>query len=240
MSTNAQVAVTPAGVRSRGWLAVAIILGILLIDQLVKIWVKTHMCIHESIEITPWFYLRFIENDGMAYGMSFIPKILLTLFRIVAVFVLGWYLMLQVKCRARWGYVVFLSMIVAGAAGNIIDCLFYGLIFSASTVIEPAQWVAWGEGYGELLQGKVVDMLDFPIWSTTLPDWFPFRGGQEYTFFSAIFNVADACITSGVIAVILFFRKELSSLSSDSRQVSEKPIEQSVSSESPESSEPSE
>ena len=216
MSTTEQAAATRSVIRSRGWVAVAIIMGILVFDQIVKIWVKTHMTIHESMEITPWFYIRFIENEGMAYGMTFIPKILLTLFRIVAVALLSWYLSQQIRQKARWGYVVCLSMIVAGAAGNIIDCMFYGLVFSASTVLDPAQWVGWGEGYGVFLQGKVVDMLDFPIWTTTLPEWFPFRGGEEYTFFSAIFNVADACITSGVIAVILFFRKELGALSSSS------------------------
>jgi len=209
MNNKTNAATSPSGFPKRGWVAAVIIVAILIVDQAMKIWVKTHMALQDDIEIFSWFHIHFIENNGMAYGMSFMPKTVLTLFRIAAVVLLCYYLNRQVAKRARWGYIVCLAMIIAGATGNIIDCMFYGMVFTGSTFIGPSVFVPWGEGYGEFLQGKVVDMLDFPIWHTVLPDWFPFNGGQPYTFFSAIFNFADACITSGVILVLLFFRREL-------------------------------
>jgi signal peptidase II len=197
----------------KGLMAVLIVVALLAIDQIIKIWVKTHMCLHESIEITPWFYINFIENNGMAYGMTFINKIVLSLFRIVAVTVIGYYIWLQVKEKARRGYIICLAMVMAGAAGNIFDSMFYGTCFTQSTPFEPSYLVPWGEGYAPFLKGKVVDMFYFPLIETTLPDWLPVWGGQPYVFFSPVFNFADACISVGVVLLLLFFRKELGTVS---------------------------
>ena len=194
---------------TRGWLATILVVAILLIDQGIKIWVKTSMSLHESIHVFDWFYITFIENNGMAYGMQIGSKLLLSLFRVVAIGLLGYYLWLQVGKKARWGYVVCLAMILAGAAGNLIDCLFYGLCFENSTPFHVASFVAMGEGYSSFLMGKVVDMFYFPLIVTTYPDWFPFWAGDDFIFFSPVFNFADASISVGVAVLILFFRKEL-------------------------------
>ena len=194
---------------TRGWLATLLVVAILLIDQAIKIWVKTSMSLHESIHVFDWFYITFIENNGMAYGMQIGSKLLLSLFRVVAIGLLGYYLWLQVGKKARWGYVVCLAMILAGAAGNLIDCLFYGLCFENSTPFHVASFVAMGEGYSSFLMGKVVDMFYFPLIVTTYPDWFPFWAGDDFIFFSPVFNFADASISVGVAVLILFFRKEL-------------------------------
>ena len=198
---------------NKGLMAVCIVIAILVIDQVIKILVKTNMCLHDSIEITPWFFINFIENSGMAYGMTFINKIVLSLFRIVAVAIIGYYIWLQVKENARRGYLICLAMIMAGAAGNIFDSMFYGLFFTKSTIYEPSYLVSLGEGYAPFLQGKGVDMFYFPLIETTLPDWLPIWGGQPYVFFSPVFNFADACISVGVVLLLLFYRKELSTLS---------------------------
>ena len=182
---------------------------LLVIDQIIKIEVKTGMSLHESIRITDWFYISFIENNGMAYGMSFIPKTLLTIFRIVAVGFLAFYMRMVLKRGGRTSFLVCLSMVLAGAAGNIFDSLFYGLVFSESTLYNISQFVPFGEGYSSFLNGRVVDMFYFPIFSLTWPDWVPVIGGKDYTFFSAIFNFADACISVGMVMLILFFRKDM-------------------------------
>ena len=197
---------------NKGLMAVCIVIAILVIDQVIKILVKTNMCLHESIEITPWFYISFVENIGMAYGMTFINKIVLSLFRIVAISVIGYYIWPQVKAPARRGYLICRAMIMAGAAGNIFDSMFYGLFFTKSTIYEPSYLVSLGEGYAPFLQGKVVDMFYFPLIETTLPDWLPIWGGQPYVFFSPVFNFADASICVGVALLLLFYRKELSTL----------------------------
>ena len=195
-------------------MAVILIIAILLIDQLIKIWVKTHMELHESIRMTDWFYIAFIENNGMAYGMQIGSKLLLSLFRVVAIGALGYYIWLQThKPNVRWGYIVCLSMILAGAAGNLIDCMFYGLCFDASTVGHVSEFVGFGNGYESFLMGRVVDMFYFPLIVTTYPDWFPVYGGEEFIFFSPVFNFADSSISVGVAALLLFFRKEISQIS---------------------------
>ena len=204
---------------NKGLMAVCIVIAILVIDQVIKILVKTNMCLHDSIEITPWFFISFVENSCMAYGMTFINKIVLSLFRIVAVSVIGYYIWLQVKENARRGYIICLAMIMAGAAGNIFDCMFYGLFFTKSTLYEPSYLVALGEGYAPFLQGKVVDMFYFPLIETTLPDWLPIWGGQPYVFFSPVFNFADACISVGVVLLLLLYRKELSTLTLKAKPV---------------------
>jgi signal peptidase II len=193
-------------------LATIIVAAILLIDQIIKIWVKTHMTLHEQIEIFSWFKIVFIENNGMAYGMEIGSKLVLSLFRVVAVSVLGYYIARQVKRQARYGYIVCLSLIMAGAAGNIFDSMFYGLIFNASSEFYTSYFVPFGTGYAPFLMGKVVDMFYFPLIVTTWPDWVPMFGGQPYVFFSPIFNFADAAISVSVVLVLLFYRKEISEI----------------------------
>lgn len=195
---------------TRGRLAWLLVIAILVIDQLIKIHVKTTMCLGESHEVTSWFYIYFIENRGMAWGMTFGSKLALSLLRVVAVAVIGWYIWLVVRERGRWRYVIFLSMIVAGAAGNIFDSAFYGLIFSESTPYDVASWVPFGEGYTSFLKGSVVDMLYFPLIHATWPQWLPFVGGESFTFFSPIFNFADASITTGVLCLLVFCSRDLS------------------------------
>lgn len=202
-----------SGAMTRGRMAILIVIAILLIDQTIKIWVKTHLTLHESIEVTSWFKILFIENNGMAYGMEIGSKLVLSLFRIVAVAVIGWYVSQQVKQKARWGYIVCLSMVVAGAAGNIIDSMFYGLLFNASSDFYTSYFVPFGTGYAPFLMGKVVDMFYFPLIVTTWPTWMPIVGGEEFIFFSPIFNFADASISVGVVLLLLFFREEISHIS---------------------------
>lgn len=198
---------------SQGWLAFGLIIILIVIDQIIKIEVKTGMYLRESIHIADWFQILFIENNGMAYGMTFINKVVLTLFRVVVVSVIGYYIWKVLKEKVRTGYLVCLSMIFAGAIGNIFDCLFYGLIFSESTPFSVSTLVPFGEGYAPFLQGRVVDMFYFPIIDTNLPDWLPIWGGEHFIFFSPVFNFADSCISVGVVALLLFYRKELSQIS---------------------------
>jgi len=199
--------------KTKGVLAVIIVTAIILIDQAIKIWIKTHMALHESIHMTDWFYIVFIENNGMAYGMQLGSKLLLSLFRVVAISLLAYYLWLQTQRKVKTGYVVCLSMIFAGAVGNLVDCMFYGLVFDASTSYSVSGWVPFGDGYSSFLMGKVVDMFYFPLIVTTYPDWFPWYAGEEFIFFSPVFNFADASISVGVVLLILFYRKEIGDIS---------------------------
>lgn len=194
---------------TKGRLSVLIVLGVLIIDQLIKIWVKTSMYWHESIRVTDWFYIFFTENNGMAFGMEIVGKLFLTSFRIIAVGLIIWYLNKIIKQNYKTGYVVCLSLILAGAIGNIIDSVFYGVIFSESTHSALATFVPVGEGYADWLYGKVVDMFYFPIIDTNWPGWLPVIGGQHFIFFSPIFNFADAAISCGIIALLLFYGKYL-------------------------------
>ena len=203
---------------TKGRLATLIVVAILLIDQAIKIWVKTSMCLHESIQVTDWFYITFIENMGMAFGMQLGSKIVLSLFRVVAIAALTYYVWLEVKNKARTGYIVCLAFILAGAAGNLIDCLFYGLIFNESSPYYVSYFVPFGTGYAPFLMGKVVDMFYFPLIETEWPSWMPFVGGEHFVFFSPVFNFADACISVSVVWLILFYREEISRIS-----MSEKP-----------------
>lgn len=198
---------------SRGSVAMAVILLLVLIDQIIKFEVKTGMSLYESIRVTDWFYINFIENDGMAFGMTFINKIVLSLFRVLAVGLFGYYIWLQVRKKARLVYICILSAIFAGALGNLIDCMFYGLIFNASSPYYVSYMVPFGQGYSSFLLGKVVDMFYFPLIVTTWPDWMPMVGGKDFVFFSPVFNFADACISVGVVLVCIFCRKELENLS---------------------------
>ena len=198
---------------SKGGLAVGIVIAILIIDQLIKIWVKTNMHMHESIHITDWFYITFIENMGMAFGMQIGSKILLSLFRMVAIAVLSYYIWQQIRKNVRIGYLVCLAMILAGAAGNLIDCMFYGLCFTSSSEFYTSYLVHFGSGYAPFLMGKVVDMFYFPLIETDWPQWMPFVGGEHFVFFSPVFNFADASISVGVVLLLLFYRKEISEIS---------------------------
>ena len=197
----------------KGLVACFLVLLILVVDQVIKIEVKTGMYLHESIRVFDWFYIYFIENEGMAYGMTFINKLVLTLFRVVVAIAISIYLYKQVRKGARWGYVICLAMIIAGAGGNIIDCLFYGQIFSPSTASSISHFVPWGDGYAPVFYGKVVDMFYFPIIDTHWPEWLPIWGGERFIFFSPIFNFADSCISVGVVCLLLFCRKELGEVS---------------------------
>lgn len=189
--------------------SVLIFLVILIIDQVIKISVKTGMTLHQSIRVTDWFYISYIENNGMAWGMSIMPKIMLSLFRLVAIFGIGWYIYKQIQKGSRWLYVVLLSMVLAGAAGNLIDCMFYGMIFSGASTDYTSFFVPWGTGYAPFLEGRVVDMFYVPLIVTNYPDWFPVWGGESFVFFSPVFNFADASISVSVVSILLFCRTEL-------------------------------
>ena len=197
---------------TKGRLATLIIVAILLIDQAIKIWVKTSMTLHESIRVTDWFYITFIENMGMAFGMQLGSKIVLSLFRVVAIGVLGYYIWQQVKRNARTGYIVCLSLVLAGAAGNLIDCMFYGMMCNESSPYYLSYLVDFGTGYAPFLMGKVVDMFYFPLIETEWPTWMPFVGGQHFVFFSPVFNFADASISVSVVLLLLFYREEISKI----------------------------
>ena len=214
---------------TKGRVAVLVILAILLIDQAIKIWVKTSMTLHESIHITDWFYIAFIENNGMAFGMQLGSKIILSLFRVVAIGILGYYIWQQVQRQAKTGYIILLSMVLAGAAGNLIDCMFYGLIFNASSPYYLSYFVPFGTGYAPILMGKVVDMFYFPLIESDWPQWVPFVGGDHFIFFSPVFNFADSCISVSVVWLLLFYRKEIStiSLSKNPKQSKEQEVKES-------------
>jgi signal peptidase II len=197
---------------TNGRMAVIIVIAILLVDQIIKVCVKTHMHLHECIAITDWFKICFIENKGMAFGMEIGSKLVLSVFRIFAVCVIGYYIYLQVKQKVRTGYIICLSMVLAGALGNIIDCMFYGLIFNASSPFYVSYFVPFGDGYAPFLMGKVVDMFYFPLIVTTWPDWLPIVGGDDFVFFSPIFNFADASISVAVVLLLVFYRRELSTI----------------------------
>ena len=197
---------------TKGQFSALIVIAVLVIDQIIKIWVKTNMFWHESIKITDWFYIYFTENNGMAFGMEIFNKFFLTGFRIIAAIAITYLLIQYVKKNYKTGFLVCVSLILAGAVGNIIDCVLYGEIFSESTHSTLATLVPFGEGYSEWFYGKVVDMFYFPLIETNWPEWMPFVGGEHFIFFSPIFNFADAAISCGIIALILFYGKYLNDI----------------------------
>ncbi len=193
---------------TKGWLATIIIVCVILLDQFTKIWVKTHFFYGEEYVITNWFRLYFIENNGMAFGMEFGSKMLLTWFRIIAVILFIYYLYkIRNSKLLQKGYVVCVSLITAGALGNVLDCIFYGVIFDNPMPPFTATLFPEGGGYGTLFLGRVVDMLYFPLVEWNWPDWLPWIGGDHFIFFQPIFNVADAALSVGVILLILFYSK---------------------------------
>jgi signal peptidase II len=190
--------------------SILIILLILFFDQVLKIWIKTHLMLGDEIIIAKnWFILHFVENNGMAFGLEFgnhIGKYFLSIFRIVAIGGLGWYIGKLWKRDIPFGIVACFSLIMAGAIGNILDSAFYGLIFNESyghvATLFPA-----GGGYAAFLQGRVVDMFYFPLISGHYPSWFPFVGNDDFIFFRPVFNLADSSITVGIISILIFYRK---------------------------------
>jgi signal peptidase II len=194
----------------KGQIALLVIIFVLIIDQTIKVWVKTTMYMHESIRITDWFYIYFTENNGMAFGMEVFGKLFLSCFRIIAVGVIGWYLFKIIKRGLKTGFIICVSLILAGALGNIIDSIFYGVVFSGSTHSAIATFMPEGGGYASWFYGKVVDMFYFPIIDTAWPAWIPVVGGGRFVFFSPIFNFADSAITCGIIALLLFYSKYMS------------------------------
>jgi signal peptidase II len=191
--------------------AALIIFGVLLADQLLKIWIKTSFYMGESVPVFgQWFFLHFTENEGMAFGMKLggdYGKLLLSLFRLIAIGLIGWWLYSSIRKGAGNLLIVCVSLILAGAAGNMIDSAIYGLIFNDSTHMQIASLFPQGGGYGTFLHGRVVDMLYFPIIESHYPVWFPYVGGEEFIFFRPVFNVADSAITTGVLMLIVFQRK---------------------------------
>lgn len=197
---------------NNGYLAAIIILVVIIADQILKIWVKTSFVFNDPLTITSWFKLNFVENPGMAFGIELGSKMFLTIFRIVASAVLI-YIIYKIRNNKLYsrGFIVCLALITAGAIGNVIDCMFYGLIFSESTYDTIATLFPKGGGYAPFLHGKVVDMFYFPIVTWTWPEWMPFGlGGTDGEFFRPVFNLADAAISVGMIVLILFYSKYLS------------------------------
>ena len=192
-------------------LAMGFVVLLLVIDQWIKVSVKTSMMLGENIRVADWFFIYFTENPGMAFGWEVVSKSVLTLFRLVASGFLVWLLWKTASKRFSWGFLLCMAAILAGALGNIIDSVFYGVIFDHSYG-QVATFMPEGGGYAGWLHGKVVDMFYFPIINTVWPGWMPIVGGQEFVFFQPIFNFADACISVGVICLILFYSRSFSSL----------------------------
>ncbi|HET6224994.1 MAG TPA: lipoprotein signal peptidase [Bacteroidia bacterium] len=184
---------------------------VLLIDQLIKVYIKTHFTLEHTVHVAGnWFIINFVENNGMAYGMELggqFGKLALSSFRIIAVIVIFWYLLSLIKKKEDNLFIICIALIFAGALGNIIDSVFYGVLFSESTFIDTAKFLPAEGGYSSLLHGKVVDMFYFPIIEGHFPDWVPYWGTERFVFFQPVFNFADASITVGVAIIVLYQRR---------------------------------
>jgi len=195
---------------SIGKKAIFLVVLILILDQVLKIWIKTHMMIgQENRVLGSWFIIHFTENNGMAFGMEFggkIGKIFLSIFRIAAIIGIGWYLNKLIQQKAKSGLILSVALILAGAIGNILDSMFYGLIFNESYGQISSLFPPEG-GYSTFLYGKVVDMLYFPIIHGQYPHWIPLLGSQDFLFFRPVFNLADSSITIGVLIILIFQKK---------------------------------
>ncbi len=204
---------------SNGWLATIIIIVAILIDQVTKVWVKTHFYYGEEVDVTSWFKILFIENNGMAFGMELGSKLLLTLFRIIASGAFIYYLWkLNKRTDIPRGYVICIALITAGALGNVIDCIAYGLIFNSPIPPQVAQMFPPDGGYSSLFNGRVVDMLYFPLCEWNWPDWMPWIGGNHFVFFQPIFNIADAALSVSVFVLILFYARYLATLGKEGEE----------------------
>jgi signal peptidase II len=192
--------------------ALLLIFSILIIDQVLKVYIKTHMVIGDEIPVLGnWFRIHFLENNGMAFGMEWggkAGKAALTIFRMLAIIGIAWYLDSIIRKKASMGLILSVSAIIAGAAGNLVDSAFYGMIFSESWHT-PAIIFPEGGGYSSFLQGRVVDMFYFPVIDTHWPDWSPIKPGQSFIFFRPVFNIADTSITTGVLSILLFQKRFL-------------------------------
>lgn len=189
--------------------SIILILLVLFFDQALKIWIKTNMMLGDEFIIAKnWFIIHFVENNGMAFGLEFgdsIGKYFLSVFRIIAVGVIGWYIAKMWKREVPFGVIACFSLIMAGAIGNILDSAFYGMIFNESYG-QVATLFPEGGGYSSFLQGRVVDMFYFPMISGNYPAWLPFVGGNDFIFFRPVFNLADSSITVGIISILIFYR----------------------------------
>lgn len=222
---------------SKGKLILLLILTILAADQVLKFWIKTNMALGDEYRIVGnWFIIHFVENKGMAFGFEFggeYGKLFLSLFRIIAVIAIGWYLTRMIKTGEPFGFLAGVALILSGALGNIIDSAFYGMIFDHSYG-QVAEFLPEGGGYSSFLHGNVVDMFYFPVITGTYPDWFPFWSGNEFIFFRPVFNIADSSITIGISIILIFYRHhfdnpkekaEVETISDLNKEISEEKIE---------------
>lgn len=225
---------------SKGKLILLLILTILAADQVLKFWIKTNMALGDEYRIVGnWFIIHFVENKGMAFGFEFggeYGKLFLSLFRIIAVIAIGWYLTRMIKTGEPFGFLAGVALILSGALGNIIDSAFYGMIFDHSYG-QVAEFLPEGGGYSSFLHGNVVDMFYFPVITGTYPDWFPFWSGNEFIFFRPVFNIADSSITIGISIILIFYRHhfdnpkekaEVETIIDLNKEISEEKIENSI------------
>jgi len=211
---------------SIAWKAAILVTIIIIFDQILKIWIKTNMSIGQDFSVFGnWFLIHFVENPGMAFGWEIggkTGKLFLSIFRLAAIGVFIWYIRELIKQKAPQGFVICVSLVLAGAIGNMIDCAFYGLIFDSGTTYNTdiGRYISYpgvsqfsSNGYAPFLHGCVVDMLSFPILRGTYPEWFPLKAGDSFLFFRPVFNIADASVTTGVISILVFHWNYLKNVS---------------------------
>ncbi len=211
--------------------SIVIVTLILIVDQVLKFWIKLNMSLGDEFSVIGnWFLIHFVENNGMAFGFEFAGrygKIFLSIFRIFAVIAIGWYILKMIKKDLPMGFIVCVSLIFAGAIGNIIDSAFYGLIFTDSYG-KVATLFPEGGGYATFLHGRVVDMFYFPLIHGRYPEWFPFWGGNDFLFFRPVFNIADSSITIGIFSILIFYRKLFNQLDKKAEEIKEEAADETV------------